>query len=206
MLDAVSQAEIIDKGRRKRARDRYPGGFPVLPPVPTGRYTDPDFAAMEGEAVFGRSWLFVAHADQLPQSGDFLTLTQLARPLFLVRGEDGRIRAFHNACQHRGGPVVQAAAGNAGRRLVCSYHAWTYDLAGQLVTSDGDYATTEPDAWAAARAAVAKRPILELVPAAPADAASGFLNAWAEFGLDTAKSRGSFKSAIPKPNLMKFPG
>lgn len=79
-------------------------------------------------------------------------------------------------------------------------------LAGQLVTSDGDYATTEPDAWAAARAAVAKRPILELVPAAPADAASGFLNAWAEFGLDTAKSRGSFKAAIPKPNLMKFPG
>ena len=32
------------------------------------------------------------------------------------------------------------------------------------------------------------------------------LNAWAEFGLDTSKSRGSFKAAIPKPNLMKFPG
>lgn len=80
------------------------------------------------------------------------------------------------------------------------------DLAGQLVAADGVYATAEPDAWAAARAAVAKRPVLELVPASPADAASGFLNAWAEFGLDTAKSRGSFKAAIPKPNLMKFPG
>lgn len=80
------------------------------------------------------------------------------------------------------------------------------DLAGQLVASDGAYATAEPDAWAAARAAVAKRPVLELVPAAPTDGASGFLGAWAEFGLDTAKSRGSFKAAIPKPNLMKFPG
>jgi hypothetical protein len=80
------------------------------------------------------------------------------------------------------------------------------DLAGQLVAADGAYATAEPDAWAAARAAVAKRPVLELVPAKPVDAASGFLNAWAEFGLDTAKSRGSFKAAIPKPNLMKFPG
>ncbi|UAL11844.1 ribonuclease H [Caulobacter segnis] len=80
------------------------------------------------------------------------------------------------------------------------------DLAGQLVTSDGDYATAEPEAWAAARAAVAARPVLELVPASPADAATGFLNAWAEFGLDTSKSRGSFKAAIPKPNLMKFPG
>lgn len=80
------------------------------------------------------------------------------------------------------------------------------DLAGQLVASDGAYATAEPDAWTAARAAVARRPVLELVPAAPTDGASGFLNAWAEFGLDTAKSRGSFKAAIPKPNLMKFPG
>jgi ribonuclease HI len=80
------------------------------------------------------------------------------------------------------------------------------DLAGQLVASDGVYATAEPTAWAVARAAVAARPALELVPAKTSDAASGFLNAWAEFGLDTAKSRGSFKAAIPKPNLMKFPG
>ena len=80
------------------------------------------------------------------------------------------------------------------------------DLAGQLVAPDGVYATTEPGAWAAARAAVAARPVLELVPSSSADAANGFLAAWAEFGLDTAKSRGSFKAAIPKPNLMKFPG
>lgn len=80
------------------------------------------------------------------------------------------------------------------------------DLAGQLVASDGDYATAEPEAWAAARAAVAARPVLELIPASADDAANGFLAAWAEFGLDTSKSRGSFKAAIPKPNLMKFPG
>lgn len=80
------------------------------------------------------------------------------------------------------------------------------DLAGQLVTPDGLYASAEPEVWAAARAALAARPVLELVPAAPGDAATGFLTAWAEFGLDTAKSRGSFKAAIPKPNLIKFPG
>jgi ribonuclease HI len=80
------------------------------------------------------------------------------------------------------------------------------ELAGQLVASDGEYAAAEPDAWAAARAAVAARPVLEMVPAAADDATNGFLAAWAEFGLDTSKSRGSFKAAIPKPNLMKFPG
>ncbi|ATC32653.1 ribonuclease H [Caulobacter vibrioides] len=80
------------------------------------------------------------------------------------------------------------------------------DLAGQLVAADGAYATAEPDAWAAARAAVASRPALDLVPSSPSQASNGFLSAWAEFGLDTAKSRGSFKAAIPKPNLLKFPG
>ncbi len=79
-------------------------------------------------------------------------------------------------------------------------------LAAQLVASDGDYATAEPDAWAAARKALAGRPTLNLTPAPTGSGAGGFLAAWAEFGLDTSKSRGSFKAAIPKPNLMKFPG
>ncbi|PVM81004.1 ribonuclease H [Caulobacter radicis] len=79
-------------------------------------------------------------------------------------------------------------------------------LAGELVNSDGAYATAEPEAWAAARALVAARPVLNLVPLATSAPQTGFLAAWAEFGLDTSKSRGSFKAAIPKPNLMKFPG
>lgn len=78
-------------------------------------------------------------------------------------------------------------------------------LAGELVASDGAYATAEPEAWAAARALVAARSSLNLVPLAAGAPQTGFLAAWAEFGLDTSKSRGSFKAAIPKPNLMKFP-
>lgn len=79
-------------------------------------------------------------------------------------------------------------------------------LATELVATDGTYATAEPEAWTAARAAVAARPLLTLVPLAAATPSTGFLAAWADFGLDTAKTRGSFKAAIPKPNLLKFPG
>jgi hypothetical protein len=78
-------------------------------------------------------------------------------------------------------------------------------LAAELVSADGVYATTEPEAWAAARAAVAACPVLNLIPMAANAEAGGFLAAWADFGLDTAKTRGSFKAAIPKPNLLKFP-
>ena len=79
-------------------------------------------------------------------------------------------------------------------------------LAAELASPDGAYATAEPEAWAAARAALAARPVLNLVPLAADTPAAGFLLAWADFGRDTAKTRGGFKAAIPKPNLLKFPG
>ncbi|MBC7667011.1 MAG: ribonuclease H [Gemmatimonadaceae bacterium] len=79
-------------------------------------------------------------------------------------------------------------------------------LAAELVATDGAYALAEPDAWAAARKLLAAGPVLTLTPLTDAAPAAGFLKAWADFGLDTAKTRGSFKAAIPKPNLLKFPG
>ena len=136
-MDDTLTEEILDRGRRERERTDYPDGFPVLPPVPTRRYVDDGFAALEQDHVFGRSWLFVAHADEVPEPGDYLLLRQLDRRVLLVRGMDGTVRAFLNSCQHRGASVVPDDAGHAGRRLVCSYHAWTYDLDGTLVGLPG---------------------------------------------------------------------
>jgi phenylpropionate dioxygenase-like ring-hydroxylating dioxygenase large terminal subunit len=130
---ALPTEEILERGLRERSRQKYPEGFPQLPLVPGARYCDPTFAALEHEHVFKRSWLLVAHGDELRNPGDYIRLHQLPEPLFLVRGHDGAIGAFFNSCQHRGGPVVSDDSGNAGRRLVCGYHSWSYDLSGALV-------------------------------------------------------------------------
>jgi phenylpropionate dioxygenase-like ring-hydroxylating dioxygenase large terminal subunit len=114
-------------------REGYPDGFPVLPPIPAARYADAAFAALETEAVFGRSWLMVAHADELPEPGSYRTVDQVSKPVVLVRGQDDQIRAFYNTCKHRGAALVADGAGAAGRRLTCPYHNWVYDLDGQLV-------------------------------------------------------------------------
>ena len=53
-------------------------------------------------------------------------------PVVVVRGRDGRIRAFHNSCRHRGSRVCTTDKGTSAR-LVCPYHQWTYDLDGKLV-------------------------------------------------------------------------
>lgn len=117
-------------------RDTFPAGFPSSIDIPAARYTDPSFFELERKHVFEHSWLFVAHTEQLPAAGDYLMLDALDRmghPLFLVRGHDGRVHAFYNACRHRGGPLVDQASGSVRKNLVCKYHAWTYDLEGRLL-------------------------------------------------------------------------
>ncbi len=121
------------KPDEERQRDGYPAGFPSLPPVPAARYADPGFAALEQRAVFGASWLFVAHDDQLPNPGDYVQVDVVPEPVFLVRGDDGEVRAFSNTCMHRGSALVLDQAGHAGRRLTCPYHSWVYSLDGRLV-------------------------------------------------------------------------
>src|SRR5947209_706566 len=130
-------SQLIDRVKRdaraETARRAYPPEFPVLPPVPAGRYVDADFAKLEAAEVFSRSWLFVAHADQLRNPGDYLLLDQLDKPVMLIRGRDNLVRAFYNTCRHRGAALVEEPQGNVGRRLTCPFHAWTYSLAGKLV-------------------------------------------------------------------------
>lgn len=82
--------------------------------------------------MFGKIWLFVAHVDELPESGDVMLLDQFPTPLLLVRGEDRRIRAFYNTCRHRGAPLVREPRTQVKTRLVCQYHSWSYDLEGRL--------------------------------------------------------------------------
>ena len=98
------------------------------------------------------------------------------------------------------------ALGDLPADTAVTLHFTDPDLAAELVTADGAYALAEPEAWTAARKLLAARPLLTLAPLSDATPAAGFLKAWADFGLDTAKTRGSFKAAIPKPNLTKFPG
>jgi phenylpropionate dioxygenase-like ring-hydroxylating dioxygenase large terminal subunit len=113
--------------------DRPPDGFPSLPRIPAGRYTDPDFLALEKERLWERSWLYVCHSDQLPVAGSFVTFENTGSPIVVVRGKDETIRAFYNTCQHRGGPLVKNASGTLEGAFVCAFHGWKYDLNGRLV-------------------------------------------------------------------------
>ena len=74
-------------------------------------YTDPDLFELEMERIFGRAWLFVGHASQVPNPGDYIT-TELGRqPVIMVRHRDGLVRVLINRCTHRGAKVVNERRG-----------------------------------------------------------------------------------------------
>jgi phenylpropionate dioxygenase-like ring-hydroxylating dioxygenase large terminal subunit len=114
------------------SRSAPPEGFPVLPDIPAGRYTDQRFFHLEIEHVWRKSWLLAAHIDELPEPGSFLLWDNAGQPVLLVHAADGSINAFYNTCSHRGAPVVTERSGHR-KRFTCPYHGWSYSDRGELV-------------------------------------------------------------------------
>ncbi len=98
-------------------------------------YRDPAVFETERRHIFARTWLLFAHECQLPEPGSYLAQTVAGYPLIAVRGEDGQVRAFHNVCRHRAGPLARDGQGKCEHQLVCLYHGWRYALDGRLASA-----------------------------------------------------------------------
>lgn len=127
-VDRLREAIAVEFGR-----NAPPEGFPNLPRIPVGRYTDPEFFALERARVFDRSWLYVGTMYDFPETGSFKIFDNMGRAeILIVRGEDGTVRAFYNTCRHRGATVVRDKSGTAPH-FECQFHSWMYNLEGELV-------------------------------------------------------------------------
>ena len=93
-------------------------------------YTDPAIYENELAGLLSRTWQFAGHVSQLKQAGDYFTFELASESLFCIRTRDDEIKGFYNVCQHRAHQLLNGS-GNS-RLIVCPYHAWTYELSGQL--------------------------------------------------------------------------
>ncbi|GHH54062.1 aromatic ring-hydroxylating oxygenase subunit alpha [Lentzea cavernae] len=93
-------------------------------------YVDPLWSAFEDRAVFSRSWQWICHVSQLSGPGGYVASTVAGMPIVVVRDRTGVLRAFYNVCKHRAHELLTGSG--VTRNIVCPYHAWTYDLNGDL--------------------------------------------------------------------------
>ncbi|MFG5861175.1 aromatic ring-hydroxylating oxygenase subunit alpha [Metapseudomonas sp. CR1201] len=115
-------AAVLDLIRQRKERHALPGAA----------YSDPEVYRQDLERIWHREWIFAGHTFELEKPGQYLTLQIGDYPIAVVRGGDGQVRAFHNACRHRGSKVCTEAKGKVAR-LVCPYHKWAFDLDGKLL-------------------------------------------------------------------------
>ncbi|GGN42128.1 hypothetical protein GCM10011349_04790 [Novosphingobium indicum] len=100
--------------------------------IGTDRYTSEEVQEREKEQIWSKVWQIVGRADELPESGDWKVYSLFDQSYVIVRGRDGVIRGFVNACRHRGNILCAEKKGHSGR-FTCPYHLWTYGLDGKLI-------------------------------------------------------------------------
>ena len=103
--------------------------------LPPQCYTAPEFATLEREQIFLRTWQFLCHGEKLRAPGSYVTTDWCGRSIVATHAQDGVVRAFYNVCRHRGHALVQGDG--RAQRLTCPYHAWSFGLDGALRTAPG---------------------------------------------------------------------
>jgi phenylpropionate dioxygenase-like ring-hydroxylating dioxygenase large terminal subunit len=95
-------------------------------------YTDQQIFDREMEMIFDKTWVFLAHACEISEEGDYKTTYIGKHPVIVTRLADGSVTALINRCRHRGPIVCQHEYGNS-KHFRCPYHSWTYDNSGALI-------------------------------------------------------------------------
>ena len=99
--------------------------------IPAPWYRDARVEELERSGVFRATWQVVGRIDQVTRNGQFFTADVACEPIVVVRGDDGKLRAFYNVCRHHAAAVVPEAQGCA-KQFRCPYHGWTYGIDGAL--------------------------------------------------------------------------
>jgi carnitine monooxygenase subunit len=102
--------------------------FKVTEPdrIPTPRYFDEAFYKVECEKLWPHVWQMACRIEQIPEIGDWIEYSNLGQSVIVARTKDG-IRAFHNACRHRGVQLVSGHGNCKTQGFICPFHGWRWD-------------------------------------------------------------------------------
>ncbi len=126
-MDAALIERLTREMEAQFARPGEPAGFPKFHDISVDRYITDEFYELERKHLWSKVWVMAGRAEDIPNPGDYFTFGDLKVPIVVVRGNDMKVRAYYNTCQHRGAPVVRDKVGCANQ-LRCQYHGWVYSI------------------------------------------------------------------------------
>ena len=102
--------------------------------LPATAYYDPQRYELELRRIWYRNWVYVGRCSDLKRARAFRTFQLGDQKILLVRDDQGVLQGFHNTCRHRGAALCRESEGSLrSGSIVCPYHAWTYNLQGDLL-------------------------------------------------------------------------
>jgi phenylpropionate dioxygenase-like ring-hydroxylating dioxygenase large terminal subunit len=100
--------------------------------IPVERYISPDFGRLEEERLWTRVWQMACREEEIPNVGDHVVYDIARHSIIVVRTAPDEIKAYHNACLHRG--TALRDIGGTVPFFRCPFHGWTWKLDGTLKT------------------------------------------------------------------------
>jgi Rieske 2Fe-2S family protein len=112
----------------------YTGLTELTEGLPAETYFDPRHYERELRRIWHRNWIYVCRSAELSARRAFRTFELGDQKILLVRDDDGSLKGFHNTCRHRGALLCRETDGILkSPAIVCPYHAWAYNLNGDLL-------------------------------------------------------------------------
>ena len=103
--------------------------------MPPAMYHSPAIAVLEQSNIFQKEWLCAGPSQQIPNTADYLTFDIADQEVAIIRQKNGEILAFSNVCRHRMMTLLNGSGSCKNKRIMCPYHAWSYDIDGSLKTA-----------------------------------------------------------------------
>jgi nitrite reductase/ring-hydroxylating ferredoxin subunit len=132
-MDKPNESTTMQRtNERSNVPTAWPDGWLTLSHgIRSGRYTDPAFARLEHDKLWSRVWQAAARLDEIPEPGDYTTYDIGDQSVMLVRVDASTVKAYHNACPHRGTALSQGCGHFRNGNIICPFHGWRWDLQGR---------------------------------------------------------------------------
>ncbi len=108
----------------------HPFKLTDLARIPAQRYYDETFFNLEVEQVWPHVWQMACRLEQIPEIGDYFEYKNLGKSVLVVRTGDG-VRAYHNACRHRGVVLAHGHGNCKTKGFICPFHGWRWNMEGR---------------------------------------------------------------------------